>query len=55
MAATDMKKTHRELYLSVPRQPALVKVPSLTYLMRKFQNAGRWMIMKDENVASTSQ
>ncbi len=33
MAVIDPKKVHRELYLSVPREPTLVKVPSLSYLM----------------------
>jgi len=33
MAAIDIKKTHRELYLAVPREPTLVKVPSFSYLM----------------------
>lgn len=33
MAVIDLKKVHRELYLSVPREPTLVKVPPLSYLM----------------------
>lgn len=33
MAAIDMKKTLKELYLAVPREPALVKVPACLYLM----------------------
>jgi hypothetical protein len=33
MAAVDMKKSLRDLYLAVPREPVLVKVPALSYLM----------------------
>lgn len=33
MAALDMKKTLKELYLAVPREPCLVKVPACQYLM----------------------
>ena len=33
MAVTDLKKTLKGLYLSVPREPQLVKVPALNYLM----------------------
>ena len=33
MAVTDLKKTLKGLYLAVPREPQLVKVPALNYLM----------------------
>jgi len=33
MPAVDMKKTLKELYLAVPREPCLVKVPACQYLV----------------------